>query len=741
MPDIQILSGLALIEIGGGVATRYCGRLFAQMGATVVRVAGGDIVRSRTGFDFWLDADKHAAAGFEAACALVADRAQSLDAVVVGQTSAEVDAGRRLVDGCKERPLLVGATWFDAHGPYANWAANEPVIDSLSGLPYSFGPRDGPPTLMQGYEGQILAGTNLFAGTAAALVARRQGCESPAEVSTAIHEALLCFAEVMIPDLLAAGATATRPGVNLGATCEPAGIFRARDGWVGICALTPQQWEGFCTLVGRPDLMENPLFSSFGGRLKNKEALWAEINPLLAKRDSADLALAGQELRVPVTQVPDHAELLASPHWQARDSFRPLSIDAGTARAPGLPFRISHASGKPAACKAPRACGGAGPLQGIRVVDFTMGWAGPLATRTLADLGAEVVKIESPYYPDWLRGGNPADGSNPPSHELNRMYNVLNRNKLGISVDLRTRDGSAAVHRLIASADLVIDNFASGVMARMGFGPEALLAAHPELVVIAMSAFGAAGPWNHFRAYGMTAEQASGLPYVNGCAEWSPAMQHLATGDPVGGIYGAAIAIAALLGRNSNGGAFYDLSQVECLFQLGAQAFIAREVTGQPVARTGSRRPEVAPCCVVETRTADEWITVTAATLPEWHALCGIIGKPDWANAPLYATPAGRNADADAIEGAIASWALSQDAADAVLQLQNAGVPAAPVIPSHRLASDPQLLETGFWQWADRQYVGRHMMGVAPIRIDLARLAVNKPAPTLGEDNAGFLGS
>jgi crotonobetainyl-CoA:carnitine CoA-transferase CaiB-like acyl-CoA transferase len=350
----------------------------------------------------------------------------------------------------------------------------------------------------------------------------------------------------------------------------------------------------------------------------------------------------------------------------------------------------------------------------------------------LADLGADIIKIESDTHYDWWRGWEPLGASDPPAYELNPVFNAMNRGKRGVNLDLTKPEGAAQAKALVAGADIVIENYAPGVMAKLGLGPETLQALRPGLVMVSMGAFGATGPWSFFRAYGSTVEHASGMPHVNGEAAWPPCLQHAAYGDPVAGIYAAVAALATLHGRDRHGGAWIDLAQVECLFQLGADAIIAAQLDGDPP-RMGSRSLRYAPRCVVGTADPEQWLAVTVTTAGGWRALCDVLDQPGWVQAPELSTPAGRNARAAEIEGVLAGWARSRTAADAAQALQAAGVPAAPVVPGHDLAEQPHLLASGCWMRLERKHVGRHIMAAPVFRIDGRRPASTRPAPLLGE--------
>jgi crotonobetainyl-CoA:carnitine CoA-transferase CaiB-like acyl-CoA transferase len=434
--------------------------------------------------------------------------------------------------------------------------------------------------------------------------------------------------------------------------------------------------------------------------------------------------------------VPSLAELPRTAHWQERGSFAPVPGDE-RAVGPTLPFHIERGEARTAR---PRpAAASRLPLAGIRVLDLSMGWAGPLATRHFADLGAEVVKVESCTHFDWWRGFDGDMNGDPPPYETRPSFLMVNRNKRGITLDLKSDAGKALVRRLAATSDIMVENYAPGVLDKLGIGPHALAAAAPGLICISMGAFGARGPWRSYRAYGSTVEQASGLPFVNGEADQPPAMQHVAYGDPIGGLYGAVACLVALYAqRHGRASTVIDLAQVECLFQLCADAIIAQSTQQALLARTGSRHPLSALRTVVATERPGEWVAISVETVAQWNALAKATACEDL-TAHAQADMAWLKQREDALASRLRPWATTRKAGEIVSALQAAGVPAAPVYAGQDLLSDPQLVSAGFWRRADRPFIGSHVVPLAPYRLDGTAPPLTAPAPTLGEHNADVL--
>jgi crotonobetainyl-CoA:carnitine CoA-transferase CaiB-like acyl-CoA transferase len=725
------LSGLRVVEGEGAVATRYCGRLLSRLGADVVQVRdrSDDSVGHRgeagRAFNAWLDEGKATAPDLYTALAHL-DAAGQRSLAIAGQTARALREMDQAIAANGGGVVRVGITWFGEAGPYAHWRGDDAVIEALSGLAFAFGLPQGPPILAQGCAPQILAGVNGFIGGLAALM---NEAVDVSRVDVNVLESTLCLTE---PGAVAAAADpaaqSTRRGVNRYSPVYPSSVYPTIDGHVGVTALTPAQWAALCGLIERPDLAAEPRFATSLTRTDCADELDRLLAPLIARNTTGYWVEAGERLRIPITPAPRPRDLPSMPHWAGRSAF--AAVAATGAFGPTLPFRISHDG-----VAAPRPAGGtAGPLSGVRVADFSMGWAGPLAARYLGDLGADVVKVETGGKPDWWRGWEIVEAQDPPLHELPRHFMAVNRSKRGVDIDLLTPEGRGVAEAIVASADVVIENHGPGVMERLGLGQAAQRRLRPGVVSVSMPPFGFGGPLTRLRAYGSTVEQASGLPFVNGHADWAPSMQHVALGDPVAGLYAAAAALAGLWGRNRLGGAEIDLCQVECVFQLGADAIIADQLGG--VERTGSRRSTAAPVCVVAGAGEEAWLAVSVDGDTAWRALCRVIDDP--AMAADWTLPE-RKAREDAIEASIARWAAARDPASAARALQAAGVAAAPVSPAHDLSRDRHLCESGFWTTAHRPYIGDHLIPNSPIRFDGARPTIVRAAPTLGQHTAEVL--
>jgi crotonobetainyl-CoA:carnitine CoA-transferase CaiB-like acyl-CoA transferase len=379
-----------------------------------------------------------------------------------------------------------------------------------------------------------------------------------------------------------------------------------------------------------------------------------------------------------------------------------------------------------------------GPLGGIRVLDLTHIWAGPLATRMLADLGATVVKIEAPAsrgphswgrakpFGGWI-GGEP--GNEP--WNVNAIFNKLQRNKQSVSIDLKSDAGRRTLLALVAHADVVIENFSAGAMESLGLGYAELAAANPAIIYVAMPGYGATGPYCDRVAFGTTVEPMSGLTHIVGYGPDEPRNTALALPDPVGAVNATAAVVTAIRRRNETGrGAFVGMSLHEAAVALSGPFLIEHQLGGS-VERIGNRHPQMAPCGVYRAAGEDAWIAIACRDDTDWRALCTLLGDA----LDSVADGKARHAAHDAIDAAISGWTRSRDKLEAADTLQAAGVPAGPVYNAADMTADPQAVARGFFVPLD----GGVPMPGNPIKLDGISPADWTPCPRLGADNRAVL--
>jgi crotonobetainyl-CoA:carnitine CoA-transferase CaiB-like acyl-CoA transferase len=453
--------------------------------------------------------------------------------------------------------------------------------------------------------------------------------------------------------------------------------------------------------------------------------------------------------------VPTMAELLEQHVHRERGAFVPVRIGQTGFEAPILPQHLEHTPPRqggeaPLAgeyhpvwsiAASPRPPGpapvGSLALEGLRIIDLTMGWAGPTAARHLADLGAEIIKVEACQYPDWWRGTDlRAQFIAEQRYEKIPWFQLMNRNKKGVTLDLARPEGAELLMRLVATAHAVIENYSSEVLIKLGLDYSVLKDVRPGLVMVSMPAFGSNNAWSSCRAYGSTLEQASGLPMVTGFPQHPPTMNQTAYGDPVGGFNAAAALITGLLHQKQTGeGQNIDLSQVECMLPLVAGPMIEQSALGRVSSRMGNRHPVFVPHGAFRCAGEDTWVVVAARNDTDWRALCGVLDRADLAG--LDATA--RRAREDELEALITAWTGTRDPDAAMQALQAVGVPAGVArLPLH-LDRDPHLVARGFWHRVDRPFIGQHWQGSPAFREGPEAPKPRLLAPTLGEHNTEIL--
>jgi crotonobetainyl-CoA:carnitine CoA-transferase CaiB-like acyl-CoA transferase len=374
------------------------------------------------------------------------------------------------------------------------------------------------------------------------------------------------------------------------------------------------------------------------------------------------------------------------------------------------------------------------PLAGVRVADFTWVWAGPFCTLQLAHLGAEVIRVETasrlcvtrllPPFAEFKPGPNRSG-----------YFNQYNQGKKSITLDLKRPEGIAVAKRLAAASDVVVENFAAGVMDRMGLGWDVLRALRRDLVMIALSGYGASGPDRDKVSYGPAQVPLSGMSSVTGYRDFPPMHVGVSYGDPTGGLHGAVAVLAALLYRSRTGeGQYIDLSQWETSMAVLPEALLAWTMNGVQPPRDGNRDPDMAPHGIFRAAGDDRWLAIAVEDDASWRRFAELIGRPELAQDARFATLAARKAHEDELETIVGAWTATRDAGATTAALQQAGIAAFPAARNRDLADDPHLAARGFLVDLEHPEVGvRRHLGV-PWRMANHDSSVRRPAPCLGAD-------
>ncbi len=384
----------------------------------------------------------------------------------------------------------------------------------------------------------------------------------------------------------------------------------------------------------------------------------------------------------------------------------------------------------------------AAPLAGIRVLDFTWVAAGPRATLVLAQLGAQVIKVESYRRLDLSRGRPPfAEGKSGLNASANWAYG--NASKLGITLDMTQEKGRALAMRLVAVSDVVVDNMTAGVMARWGMDYEHLVAVKPDIITLSMPVMGSTGPRRNYGGYGMGIEGISGLKSISGPPDSPPVGTGIAYPDAgPNPRHAAAAVLAALHYRNRTGkGQHIEVAQYESTTAFTGTAILEYTANGRVATRQGNRVPWAAPHGAYRCSGEDRWCVISVENDAQWEAFCGVMGNPDWAKEPRFATLLGRKHDEDELDTLVEAWTRQQTAQAVMDCLQRAGVPAGIVQNGQDLLEhDRHLRERRAFVAVEHPEAGTLEHPVLGFRLSAMADAGLRPAPLLGEHNYLVLG-
>lgn len=372
-----------------------------------------------------------------------------------------------------------------------------------------------------------------------------------------------------------------------------------------------------------------------------------------------------------------------------------------------------------------------GPLVGMKVIEVAQVVAGPVCGLTLADLGADVIKVERIPNGDDTRRMIPPDIGGEAAG-----FMMLNRNKRGVALDLKTDGGKKVLHRLLADADAVVENFRKGAMERLGFGYDALKEANPGLIYCSISGFGRTGPYSDRGGYDLIAQAMSGVMSITGEGPGRPPVK---VGAPVtdvnAGLLAALGIVSAYLHKLKTGeGQFIDTS----LFEAGIQTtfhqsaiFLASGISPDPL---GSAHPLSAPYQAYPT--ADGWVTVGAGNQTLWPRLAEVLGAPALAEDDRFASPNGRMDNLDQLNAELEPLFRKRTTEDWLTILEDIGIPAGPVQSIGDMASDPQALARDMIVEVEHSRVGPVRTLGTPVKLQSTPTNIRRAAPVLGEHSA-----
>lgn len=512
-------------------------------------------------------------------------------------------------------------------------------------------------------------------------------------------------------------------------------LIPASDGEVYLRTVEAHHWAGLVRWMGTPEWTQEPWAAEPMQRMAHADLTRSLIGEWSAQFPMKWLVEQGQQAGVPIAYTRSATDVLQTEQLRSRNAWVQVDVDGTPARAPRLPLFETEALA-PARCAITWSGSGGGPgidLENIRVLDMGWSWAGPYGGMVLADLGAEVIKLESGTRLDILRwSGAFADGLR--DYERSGYYTSCNRGKRSATLNLKAEGSRDVVLELVRHCDVLIENFAPRVMPSLGLSAAELHEANPRLVVISMAGYGASGPERDFLSYGDHLLHASGFASLTG-EEGDPNTKiGIFYGDPVGGMYAALGALSGLQNREITGkGVHLQLSQLEGLVSL-VPASMMRASLGQENVRTSQRSAAMHPHGFYRCAGYDTWVSIAVPDDQRWRALRTLLesaGVP----VPNASCLTERMSCRDEIDAAVSQYTASRSPWDVTTALQTLGVPAYPVQSAPRLLWDDHLAEREFFP-----IVRRPIIGPGPITGPVFRSADGavRPrgyAPLLGEHN------
>ncbi|OBI17037.1 CoA-transferase [Mycobacterium sp. E2462] len=767
------LTGYTVVDLSSGIAGAYCTKLLADGGAEVVKVEApeGDPLR------LWSASGAAVPAGGDGALftylagakhSVVADPGNAGDAELVHRLLAAADAviwsaGSRVADAAVFAPEAIGErhphltvtsiTPFGLHGPWRDKPATEFTLQAWSGgiVGLGRGEQQRAPVFVAGQVGEYLAGAYASAATLASRWRRIAGGAGELLDLSMLETDILCltYYPVTYHDVLG------RPWRDLRRPTIP-GVAQAKDGLVSLGCGTAQQWFDLCAMVGHPEWIDEDSALSITEQANiHAEDIfaWLTDTPVDEVRE---LAAA---FRIPHAPVGNGANLTSFDHFVERGCFARNPRDGFDQ--PNPPYRLrpvqlprprpaprlgEHTQRYRAAQLPPRpAPAGPGkplPFSGTRVLDLTTFWAGPCATHFLALLGAEVIHVESTRRPDGTRliAGIPT--AEERWWERSPIFEALNTNKKGVTLDLQDPRGRDLLRGLIATSDVVVENFTPRVLDHIGLDFAAAQSLRRDIVMVRMPGFGLEGPWRDNPAFAYVIEAASGVSWLTGYPDRTP-YDPYSIGDACAGVHAVNAIMLALEHRRRTGdGVFVEAAMVDAALSIAAEQVIEHSAYGALLERAGNRGPTAAPQNLYLSGDVDEfgrldsWVAIAVETDEQWNSLCAALGSPAWATGPELATAAGRREHHDLIDERLAAWCAPRGRDAIVATLWDAGVPVAKVLQPHRQTELEQLTFRGFFETVDHPVNGPARLSTLPVRSSAGPHTFHtEPAPLLGQHN------
>ena len=375
-------------------------------------------------------------------------------------------------------------------------------------------------------------------------------------------------------------------------------------------------------------------------------------------------------------------------------------------------------------------------FEGISVVEFAAIAAGPVIGKHLADHGARVVHVESHERPDGFRVNYPPYKDNKPGINRSGAFGICNNNKYGVTINLKTEEGIELAKKLIAWADLIVENFTPGTLKKLGLGYEEMVEVNPDIILLSTCNQGQSGPHALHPGFGSHLSSLCGFTYMTGYPDRLPYILYGPYVDHIGVGYGVIAAVAALEHRRKTGeGQFIDLAQYEAGVQFMIPALLDYSINHRVVERDGNRHGFAAPHNTYPCKGDDRWCVISVFNDQEWKDLCQCMGRDELILDPRFKTIPARKKHEDEADREVAKWTSQLTAEEVFKKLQENGVKAGIVQTIADLFADPQLKHRGFWAPVDHPEIGRCHAEGPPFALSKTPFKIDRPAPMIGEHN------
>lgn len=763
-PTMSALQGIRVVEIGRDVSAPFCARLFADLGAEVVKIEPPDGDSAR-GFEpltasgesavfHYLNAGKQGAVADlddAAGLAFLHEQLAGSD-VLVENTEHDAYAKWGLsAEALRARHphlVVVSISPYGRTGPWAERPGSDLTAQAASALPLALGRGDREPLRIPFDQADYQAALHAFAAALCALRERRSSGQGQG-IDVSVAQVMAYQVGGMHLVTAKNGAKWERRQAPMKGTTFPIGFFPCKDGFVAVPSQTPKQWKEFIALMDDPRwAKKDELVAAIGAERVEQEETESYYREWLMETTRAELLEMAAEKAIVMGVAQTVDDVLSSDHLAFRELFEELAVDADTrVKVPKPGYRMAKS---PTALSAPApsrdqhgdALRASPPearqltkgehlsrsLEGVRVLDFGWNWAGPMAGQLLADMGAEVIRVETSKRQDMMRF----------LKWTSWFFCHNNRSKMSATFNLAKPEAAGLVRKLARKADIVIDNFAAGVMAKNGLGYEDLVKENPDIIAVSMSMAGQEGPLRRMRGFASIATAFSSLELMVGHPEddTSTGLIPFGLGDTSMAIQGVIGALAALHHRDRTGeGQFVDVSQIDCSTATMGEPLLDHQLRGAIAKQQANLHSQHAPHGLYPAAGEDRWVSLAVRDEAEWKALCATIGRDDLAGDAGLEDAAGRRARADEIDAAIRAWTEGRDNEAGAAALAAAGVPAAPLLEFEE--------RDGHEEFAARRLLLEHdyegfdpcQIYATPWQLDATPAALTRPCPGLGEQN------